>query len=164
MEDVLELYAEPYDPRRPKVNFDETSKQLISETRRPLPAQPGQPERFDYEYEREGTRNLFLFTEPQAGWRHLNITEQRTMVDFAHQMKWLVDVAYPEAEVIRVVLDNLNTHKAASLYEAFAPEEARRIVKKLEFHYTPKHGSWLNMAEIELSVLQRQCLARRIPD
>lgn len=164
MEDVLELYAEPYDPRRPQVNFDETSKQLISETRRPLPAQPGQPERFDYEYEREGTRNLFLFTEPQAGWRHLNITEQRTMVDFAHQMKWLVDVAYPEAEVIRVVLDNLNTHKAASLYEAFAPEEARRIVKKLEFHYTPKHGSWLNMAEIELSVLQRQCLARRIPD
>jgi len=164
MEDVLELYAEPYDPRRPQVNFDETSKQLISETRRPLPAQPGQPERFDYEYEREGTRNLFLFTEPQAGWRHLNVTEQRTMVDFAHQMKWLVDVAYPEAEVIRVVLDNLNTHKAASLYEAFAPEEARRIVKKVEFHYTPKHGSWLNMAEIELSVLQRQCLARRIPD
>lgn len=164
MEDVLELYAEPYDPRRPKVNFDETSKQLTSETRQPLPAQPGQPERFDYEYEREGTRNLFLFTEPQAGWRHLNVTEQRTMVDFAHQMRWLVDEAYPEAEVIRVVLDNLNTHKAASLYEAFAPEEARRIVKKLEFHYTPKHGSWLNMAEIELSVLQRQCLARRIPD
>ncbi len=164
MEDVLELYAEPYDAKRPKVNFDESSKQLIKETRQPLPAHPGRPERFDYEYQREGTRNLFLFTEPQAGWRHVNITAQRTMIDFAHQMKWLVDEAYPEATVIRVVLDNLNTHKAASLYEAFAPEEARRIVKKLEFHYTPKHGSWLNMAEIELSVLQRQCLARRIPD
>ena len=164
MEDVLELYAEPYDFKRPKVNFDESSKQLISETRQPLPVQPGQPERFDYEYERQGTRNLFLFTEPQAGWRHVNITEQRTMIDFANQMKWLVDVAYPQAEVVRVVLDNLNTHKAASLYEAFAPEEARRIVKKLEFHYTPKHGSWLNMAEIELSVLQRQCLNRRLAD
>jgi hypothetical protein len=164
MEEVLELYAEPYDPQRPKVNFDESSKQLITETRAPLPAQPGQPERFDYEYQRGGTRNLFLFTEPQAGWRHVNVTDQRTMIDFAHQMQWLVDEAYPEAEVIRIVMDNLNTHKAASLYEAFAPEEARRIVKKLEFHYTPKHGSWLNMAEIELSVLQRQCLARRIPD
>ena len=164
MEDVLELYAEPYDPQRPKVNFDETSKQLIAETRQPLPTQPRRPPRYDYEYERQGTRNLFLFVEPQAGFRHVNVTEQRTMIDFAHQMKWLVDVAYPQAEVIRVVLDNLNTHKAASLYEAFAPEEARRIVKKLEFHYTPKHGSWLNMAEIELSVLQRQCLARRIAD
>ena len=164
MEDVLELYAEPYDAARPKVNFDETSKQLIKETRHPLEARPGQPARFDYEYERNGTRNLFLFTEPQAGFRHINVTEQRTMKDFAHQMKWLVDECYPHAEVVRVVLDNLNTHKAASLYEAFAPEEARRIVKKLEFHYTPKHGSWLNMAEIELSVLQRQCLARRIAD
>jgi len=164
MEDVLELYAEPYDPKRPKVNFDETSKQLIAETRPPLATKPGRPQRFDYEYERGGTRNLFLFIEPQAGWRHVTITERRTMIDFAHQMKWLVDVAYPQAEVIRVVLDNLNTHKAASLYEAFAPAEARRIVKKLEFHYTPKHGSWLNMAEIELSVLQRQCLNRRLPD
>jgi hypothetical protein len=164
MEDVLDLYAEPYNPRRPKVNFDETSKQLIAETRRALPARPGQSQRYDYEYERNGTRNLFLFTEPQAGWRHVNVTEHRTMIDFAYQMRWLVDEAYPEAEVIRVVLDNLNTHKAASLYEAFAPEEARRIIKKLEFHYTPKHGSWLNMAEIELSVLQRQCLDRRIPD
>ena len=164
MESVLELYAEPYDPQRPKVNFDESSKQLIAETRLPLPTKPGQPERFDHEYDRAGTRNLFLFTEPQAGWRHVNVTEQRTMIDFAHQMKWLVGVAYPQAEVIRVVLDNLNTHKGASLYEAFAPEEARRIVKKLESHYTPKHGSWLNMAEIELSVLQRQCLARRIGD
>ncbi len=164
MEDVLELYAEPYDAKRPKVNFDETSKQLIGETRQPLPARPGEPARFDYEYERNGTRNLFLFIEPQAGFRQVAVTDQRTMIDFAHQMKWLVDVAYPEAEVVRVVLDNLNTHKAASLYEAFAPEEARRIVKKLEFHYTPKHGSWLNMAEIELSVLQGQCLDRRIAD
>jgi hypothetical protein len=155
MEDVLELYAEPDDGRRPKVNFDETSKHLIKEARQPLPAQPGRTARYDYEYHREGTRNLFPFTEPQAGWRQVNVTAQRTMIDFAHQMQWLVDVAYPPAEVIRVVLDNLNTHKAASLYEAFAPEEARRIVKKLEFHYTPKHGSWLNMAEIELSVLQR---------
>jgi transposase len=164
MEDVLDLYAEPFDPKRPTVNFDETSKQLIKETRQPLEARPGQPERYDYEYERAGTRNLFLFTEPQAGWRHVQVTERRTMLDFAHQMKWLVEERYPEAEVIRVVMDNLNTHKAASLYEAFSPAEARRIIKKLEFHYTPKHGSWLNMAEIELSVLQRQCLERRIAD
>lgn len=164
MEDVLDLYAEPYDAKRPKVNFDETSKQLIKEKRQELPAQPGRGVRYDYEYERVGTRNLFLFTEPQAGWRHVNVTEQRTMIDFAQQMKWLVDERYPKATVIRVVLDNLNTHKAASLYEAFTPEEARRIIKKLEFHYTPKHGSWLNMAEIELSVLQRQCLDRRLPD
>lgn len=162
MEDVLELYAEPYDPKRPKVNFDETSKQLIAQKREPLPGQPGQPERYDYEYERNGTRNVFIFCEPQAGWRHIEVTEQRTKIDFAHQMKWLVDERYPQAEVIRVVLDNLNTHKIASLYEAFAPQEARRIAKKLEFHPTPKHGSWLNMAEIELSVLQRQCLDRRI--
>lgn len=164
MEDVLEVYAEPYDPRRPKVNVDETNKQLIKETRLPLPAQPGQPQRFDYEYERNGTRNLFLFVEPQAGRRHVHVTEQRPKVDFAHEMQWLVDRGYPEAEVLRVVLDNLNTHKIASLYEAFEPAEARRIARKLEFHYTPKHGSWLNMAEIEFSVLQQQCLDRRIPD
>jgi hypothetical protein len=164
MEDVLDLYAEPYDPRRPKVNFDETSKQLIAETRSPVPAHPGQPARYDYEYKRNGTRNLFLFCDPQAGWRHLEVTEQRTMQDFARQMKWLVDERYPKAEVIRVVLDQLNTHKVASLYEAFPPAEARRIAKKLEFHHTPKHGSWLNMAEIEFSVLQRQCLDRRIAD
>jgi DDE superfamily endonuclease len=164
MEDVLEVYAEPYDPRRPKVNFDETSKQLIKETRPPLPAQPGQPQRYDYEYERNGTRNLFLFVEPQAGWRHVHVTERRTALDFAYEMQWLVDEGYPEADVIRVVLDNLNTHKLASLYEAFPPAEARRIARKLAFHYTPKHGSWLNMAEIELSVLQQQCLDRRIPD
>jgi DDE superfamily endonuclease len=164
MEDVLDLYEEPYDPRRPKVNFDETSKQLIIEIRQPLPAKPGQPARYDYEYARNGTRNLFMVTEPQAGWRHIAVTEHRTMEDFAHQMQWLVDERYPEAEVIRVVLDNLNTHKPASLYEAFEPVEARRLLKRLEFHYTPKHGSWLNMAEIELSILSRQCLDRRIPD
>jgi len=164
MEDVLDLYAEPYDPKRPKVNFDETNKQLIQETRRSWPAEPGQPERYDYEYERRGTRNLFLFLEPQTGWRYLEVTQQRTMLEFGHQMKWLVEERYPEAEKIRVVLDNLNTHKPASLYEAFPPAEARRILTQLEFHYTPKHGSWLNRAEIELSVLQRQCLNRRIPD
>ena len=164
MEDVLDLYAEPYDPRRPKVNFDETSKQLIAETRQPLKIEVGQPQRYDYEYSRQGVRNLFMFVEPQTGWRLVAVTTQRTKLDFAQQMKWLVNERYPEAEIIRIVLDNLNTHTAASLYEAFAPEEARRIVKKLEFHYTPKHGSWLNMAEIELSVLQRQCLDRRIPD
>ncbi len=164
MEDVLEVYAEPYDPNRPKVNFDETSKQLIKETRQPLPAQPGHPPRFDYEYERNGTRNLLLFVEPQTGRRHVHVTEQRTKLDFAYEMQWLVDQGYPEATVIRVVLDNLNTHKPASLYEAFPPAEARRIARKLEFHYTPKHGSWLNMAEIELGVLQQQCLDRRIPD
>jgi transposase len=162
MEDVLDLYAEPYEAKRPKVNFDETSKQLIQETRRPLPPAAGRLERFDYEYKRNGTRNLFVMIEPQAGWRHFAITERRTKIDFAEQMKWLVDERYPEAEVIRVVLDNLNTHKVASLYEAFEPAEARRLAKKLEFHYTPKHGSWLNMAEIELSILQRQCLDRRI--
>lgn len=164
MEDVLDLHAEPYDPQRPTVNFDETSKQLIAETRPSLPVKPGAVARYDYEYQRNGTRNLFLFCEPQAGWRHIVVTEQRTMQDFAQQMKWLVDDRYPAATVIRVVLDNLNTHKLASLYETFAPEEARRIAKKLEFHHTPKHGSWLNMAEIEFSVLSRQCLDRHIPD
>jgi len=162
MEDVLDLYAEPYDPKRPTVTCDETSKQLIGETRPPLPAQPGHPARYDYEYKRNGTRNIFLFCEPQAGWRHVAVTAQRTMEDFAHQMKWLVDERYPHAEVIRVVLDNLNTHKPGSLYETFSAAEAHRLRQKLEFHYTPKHGSWLNMAEIELSVFARQCLQRRI--
>lgn len=164
MEDVLDLYAEPYDARRPKVNLDESSKQLIEEVRTALPGKPGAVERVDYEDQRNGTRNLFMICEPQAGWRHIEVTEQRTMIDFAKQMKWLVDEKYPEAEVIRIVMDNLNTHKAASLYEAFAPSAARRILKKLEFHFTPKHGSWLNMAEIELSILSRQCLDRRIAD
>ena len=164
LEDVLDLYEEPYDPKRPKVCFDETNKQLVAEQRMSLPAQPGQPDRYDYEYQRNGSRNLFMFFGPQRGWRHVAVTEQRTMQDFAQQMRWLVDEAYPEAEVIRIVLDNLNTHRPASLYETFAPAEARRILKGLEFHYTPKHGSWLNMAEMELSVFSRQCLDRRIPD
>jgi transposase len=164
MEDVLDLYEEPYDPKRPKGNFDETSKQLIAETRVPLLPKPGKPALYDYEYQRHGTRNLFMFCEPQAGWRHITVTEHRTMQDFAQQMRWLVDERYPEAARIRVVLDNLNTHKPASLYETFEPAEARRILKKLEFHYTPKHGSWLNRAEIAFSILHRQCLDRRIPD
>jgi hypothetical protein len=164
MEDVLELYAEPYDPARPVVCFDEVPTQLIAETRQPLPAQPGQPERYDYEYRRNGTCNQFMFVEPAAGWRHVEVTDQRTQRDFAQQMKWLADERYPDADVIRVVLDNLNTHRPASLYEAFTPAEARRILRRLEFHYTPKHGSWLNMAEIEISVFGRQCWARRMGD
>ena len=164
MEDVLDLNAESYDPESPKVNFDETSKQLIKETRAPLPPQAGQVAKYDYEYERNGTANLFMFVEPQAGWRHVAVTAQRTKLDFAEQMRWLVDERYPQAKVVRVTMDNLNTHQPGALYEAFPAEEARRILKKLEFHYTPKHGSWLNMAEIEFSVLQGQCLDRRIPD
>lgn len=163
MEDVLDLYAEPFDPRRPWVCFDEKPYQLLSEVRAPQPLAPGQPKRIDYEYKREGTCNVFLFLDPHRAWRRLEVSEQRTAVDFAHQMKWLVDEGYPEAEVIRVVLDNLNTHSVASLYQAFAPAEARRIARRLEFHYTPKHASWLNMAEIEFSVLERQCLDRRLP-
>ena len=164
MEDVLDLYEEPHDPQRPVVCFDETSTQLLAETRPPLPPRPGRPLRQDYEYRREGTRNLFLACEPLAGWRHVAVTERRTMQDFARRMRWLVDEAYPEAEVVRVVLDNLNTHRAASLYETFPAADARRIAKRLEFHYTPKHGSWLNMAEIEFSVLSRCCLKQRLPD
>ena len=157
------MYAEPYDPQRPVVCFDETSTQLLADTRPPLPAQPERPRRQDYEYHRAGTRNLFLACEPLAGWRHVAITERRTMQDFAHQMRWLVDEAYPQIPVIRVVLDNLNTHRTASLYETFPAVEARRIAKRLEFHHTPKHGSWLNMAEIEFSVLSRSCLRQRLP-
>ena len=164
MEDVLDLYAEPYDPQRPVVCFDETSTQLLAETLPPLPSQPGRPMRQDYEYRREGTRNLFLACQPLAGWHHVAVTQRRTMQDFAHQMCWLVDEAYPEIPVVRVVLDNLNTHRTASLYETFPAVEARRIAKRLEFHYTPKHGSWLNMAEIEFSVLSRSCLSQRLPN
>jgi transposase len=164
MEDVLELYAEPYDPQRPQVCFNESPVQLISETRQPLPARPGQPARYDYEYRRQGTANLFLFVQPLHGWRHVNVTARRTKGDFAVQMQELVDVHFPEVDVIRLVVDNLNTHTPAALYETFRPEEARRLTRKLEFHYTPKHGSWLNMAEIELSALVRQCLDRRLPD
>jgi hypothetical protein len=163
MEHVLDLYEQPYDPLHPKVCFDETNKQLIEETRQPSPARPGQVARYDYEYKRNGTRNLFLFFEPLVGQRHIEVTQRRTKQDFAHQMRWLVDVAYPNAECVEVVLDNLNTHKPASLYETFPPAEANRILKRLNFHYTPKHGSWLNMAEIEFSVILRQ-LGPRVPD
>jgi hypothetical protein len=164
MEDVLDLYAEPYNPAQPTICFDETSKQLIGETRRALPARPGQTARYDYEYERHGTRNLFMFFEPHAGYRHVQVTARRTHQDFAHCMQWLVDEAYPEAEVIRVVLDNLNTHTVAALYETFEAAEANRLRHRLEFHYTPKHGSWLNMAEIEFSIFARQAWPGYVPD
>ena len=164
MEDVLDLYAESYDPERPVVCFDETSTQLLADVREPLPAKPGRPRREDYEYQGAGTRNLFLACEPRRGWRHVAITQQRTMQDFAHQMRWLVDDAYPDVPVIRLVLDNLNTHRMASLYETFPAAEAQRIAKRLEFHHTPKHRSWLNMAEIESSVLARACLRGRNGD
>lgn len=164
MEDILDLYAEGYDPIRPLICFDEFPYQLVAEKRLPLPMKPGKPTRYDYEYRRMGTCNLFMFFQPQAGWRHVEVTKQRTKQDFAHSIKDLVDNHFPEAEVVRVVLDNLNTHTPAALYEVFAPEEARRLVRKLEFHYTPKHASWLNMAEIEISVLDRQCLDRRLPE
>ena len=164
MEDVLDLYARPYDARRPVVCFDEQPRQLVEEVRTPLPRAPGRPERVDDEYRRRGTCNLFLLFEPLAGRRHVEVTEQRTAVDFAHQMRALVDVHYPDAERIAVVLDNLSTHSPAALYQAFPPEEARRLLRRLEFHSTPKHGSWLNLAELEFSVLDRQCLDRRIAD
>ena len=164
MEDVLDLYHQEYNPERPVVCFDETSRQLLGDVRPPIKAVPGRVERYDNEYQRNGTRNLFMFCEPKGGWRHVEVTERRTAVDFAQQMKWLVDEAYPDAAVVRLVMDNLNTHKLGSLYEAFEPSEARRIAKRLEFHYTPNHGSWLNMAEIELSVFSRRCLNRRISD
>lgn len=161
MEDVLDLYAEPPDPQRPVVCFDESPYQIISETRQVVPAQPGRRERHDFEYRREGTYNLFLFFCPSTNWRHLQITSQRTAHDFAQQMQTLVDVYFPQAPIIRLVLDNLNTHTLAALYETFPPAEARRIARRLEWHYTPKHGSWLNMAELEFSALLRQCLDRR---
>ena len=164
MEDVLDLYAEPYDPQQPVVGFDERPLQLVAETRTPLPAAPGRKQRYDYEYERRGVGNVFTTVEPLAGWRHVEVTERRPAVDFAHQMQWLVDEAYPAADVIRVVLDNLNTHTTASLYAAFPAVEARRLAKKLAFHHTPVHGSWLNVAECELAVLATQCLDRRLPD
>ena len=164
MEDVLEVYTRPYDPARPVVCLDELSKQLVVETRLPIPAEPGQPERVDYEYERAGTANLFLTGEPLAGQRHVTVTEQRTAVDFAEEIRDLLEVRYPQAEKVVLVMDNLNTHKPAALYQAFKPAQARALLERLEIHHTPKHGSWLNMAEIELSVLSRQCLDRRIPD
>jgi len=164
MEDVLDVYVRPLDPKHPQVCFDESSKQQVKEVRTPLPVAPGQPARYDTEYERNGVSNLFMFFAPLLNWRHVKVTDRRTAVDWAQCMRDLVDVHFPEAERIMVVQDNLNTHTPAALYAAFPPEEAKRIWDKLEFHHTPKHGSWLNMAEIELSVLSRQCLDRRIPD
>lgn len=164
MEDVLDVYARPYDPKRPQVCFDEKLVQLIVETRRPLPAKRGQPERYDYEYKRNGTRNLFFFFQPLAGWRHVLVTERRTAIDYATAMRYLVDDLFPDAEMVVVVEDNLNTHTPAALYEAFEPAEAKRILNRLEFHHTPKHGSWLNMVEIEIGILGEQCLDDRIPD
>lgn len=164
MEDVLDLYAENPDPCRPVVSFDETPVQLIGEVRAPIPAKPGQPTRIDYEYKRNGVANLFVFLNVHDSWRHVKVTERRANPDFAHCMRDLVDHHYPDAEVIRVVLDNLSTHTPAALYQTFEPAEARRILRSLEFHYTPKHASWLNMVEIEIAVLSGQCLDRRIPD
>lgn len=164
MEDVLDLYAEPYDLQYPVVCFDESPYQLVSEVRQPLLAAPGQPVRYDDEYRREGTCNLFMCVQPLGGWRHVKVTDRRTAQDFAHCMRDLVDRHFPQATLISVVLDNLNTHTPAALYETFAPAEARRLLQKLDFRYTPKHGSWLNMAEIEFAVLSTQCLNRRIPD
>ena len=164
MEDVLDLYAERANRKRPVVCFDETPIQLIGESRVPIPAKPGRLARFDYEYRRNGTANLFVFVDAKRSWRHVKVTTRRTAIDFAECMRDLVDIHYPEATVVRVVLDNLSTHHAKNLYEAFDPCEARRILRRLEFHFTPKHASWLNMVEIEISVLSQQCLARRIPD
>ncbi len=164
MEDLLDLYSEEYDEQFPVVCFDETSKQLVQELRPRLSAASGKLERFDYEYKRGGVANLFMMCEPKSGWRHIEVTERHTKRDFAEQMQWLVDEAFPRATKIRLVMDNLATHSRGAVYERFEPEEARRILRKLEFHFTPKHASWLNMAEIELSVLARQCLSRRIGD
>jgi len=164
MEEVLEVYQRPYESEFPVICLDEATKQLVKETVMPIAPQAGVPERIDYEYERNGTANLFMLCEPMTGWRQVEVTQQRTAIDYAHLLKLLVDDLFPQALKITVVQDNLNTHSPASLYKAFAPEEARRILEQLEFCYTPKHGSWLNMAEIELSVLSRQCLDRRIPD
>ena len=164
MEDVLTVYKRSYDKDMPVVCMDETSKQLIAETRFEIPAGPGRAARYDFEYERNGTCNLFMFYEPFGGKRFLSVTERRTKIDWAAQIKELLDIHYPDARKVILIMDNLNTHCGASLYEAFEPQEARRLLDRLEIHYTPKHGSWLNIAEIELRVLNGQCLKRRIPD
>ena len=164
MEDVLEVYHLPYDPDYPMVCMDESSKQLIGEVREPIPCRPGQPVRVDDEYIRNGVAEIFMEVEPLAGKRHVMVTERRTRKDWARQIQQMLDERYPDAIKVRLVMDNLNTHNTASLYETFEPKEARRLAERLEIHYTPKHGSWLNMAEIELSVLKGQCLDRRIPD
>lgn len=164
MEAVLEVYQGAYNPKIPVICIDEATKQLVKETRVPIAAEPGEPERLDYEYERNGTANLFMVCEPMVGWRRVEVTQQRTALDYAHLLKTLVDCDYAQAQKLMVIQDNLNTHSPASLYKAFEPPEAQRILSRLEFCQTPKHGSWLNMAEIELSILSRQCLERRIPD
>ena len=164
MEEVLDVYRRPYDPKRPQICMDEMPKQLLAEKYEPVTVQPGQPQKQDYEYERQGTTNIFMLFEPLAGKRYIETNSHRTAVDWAYVMKTLSDELYPQAEVIVLVMDNLNTHKLASFYETFEPEEAHRLSHRFELHYTPKHGSWLNMAEIELSALVRQCLNRRIPD
>ena len=163
MENVLDVYKRPHDPARPLVCLDETSKQLVEETRAPIPMRPGQPARYDYEYKRNGVANAFMLFAPLEGVRHVKITDRRTAIDYAHVLKELSDTHFPSASKIVLVQDNLNTHVQASLYEAFEPAEARRLVERFEWHYTPKHGSWLNLAESELGVLASQCLARRIP-
>jgi len=162
MEDILDLYAEPYQPAFPVICFDEVPYQMVSETQLPLPMQNGKPLRYDFEYRREGTCNLFMFLQPLAGWRHVKVTDRRTKQDFAWCMKELDEIHFPQAEKIRVVLDNLNTHSPAAFYEAFPPDQARHLTKKLEFHYTAEHSSWLNMAEVEIAVLTEQCLDRRL--
>jgi hypothetical protein len=164
MEEVLDLYQQPYDPETPLVCMDEASKQLVGEVKVPIPPAPGRPARIDYEYERRGTANVFMFAEPLKGRRRVMVTERRTAVDWAQAVKKVLDEDYPDARIVRLVMDNLNTHCLGSLYEAFPPAEARRLAERLEIHYTPKHGSWLNVAEIELRVLSGQCLARRIPE
>lgn len=163
MEDVLDVYKRPYDPKRPQICMDETSKQLLAETRDPIPMKAGESERYDYEYKRNGVANLFMFCEPLMGKRKVKVTDRRTRIDWAMALKEIADEEYPDADVIVLVMDNLNTHSPASFYEAFDPQEARRLTNRFEIHYTPKHGSWLNMAEIEFSALNRQCLDRRIP-
>jgi hypothetical protein len=162
MEDVLEVYHRPHDPDRPLVCLDETSKQLVAETRQPLPMLPGQPARYDYEYKRNGTANLFMLFAPLEGWRHVKVTESRTAIDYAHVLRDLADLHFAKASKIVLVQDNLNTHAPSSLYEAFPPAEARRLIERFEWHHSPKHGSWLNLAESELAVLSSQCLDRRI--
>ena len=164
MEDVLEVYQRPYNPEQPVICMDESSKQHLKEVRTSIPMKPGTPERFDTEYERNGTSNVFMFFEPLAGRRYTDVTDSRTAIDWALQIQNLVDNKYPTAKRITLDMDNLNTHVGGSLYKAFSPSEAQRIISKLDIHYTPKHGSWLNMAEIELSILSRQCIGRRIPD
>lgn len=162
MEDILDLYQQPYDENYPVVCMDEKQYQLLDHLREPIPMKPGQPEKHDGDYARKGTCSIFIFTEPLASWRHTTVSERRTKIDWAHQVRELLDVHYPDAKKVLLVMDNLNTHTISSLYEAFQPDEARRLAKRLEIHYTPKHGSWLNIAEIELSAMTRQCLSRRI--